>query len=77
MSDENESDVAQLLQLKRGYKSDLAALEVQQRMQMAAELETKKRELAEKYAAQLAERISEKVVASLKPMLTEVFKDND
>ena len=77
MSDENDSELAKLIDLKRGYKSELAALEVQQRMQMAAELETKKRELAEKYAAQLAERISEKVVASLKPMLMEVFKDND
>ena len=75
MSDENDSELAKLLDLKRGYKSELAALEVSQRMQMAAELETKKQELAEKYAAELAEKISERVVASLRPMLIEVIRD--
>ena len=77
MSDENDGELAKLVDLKRGYKSEVAKLEVQQRMQMAAELATKKTELAEKYATQLAERITEKVIGSLKPMLVEVFKDNE
>ncbi len=75
MSDESESEVAKLLDLKRGYRSELAELEVAQRMKLNAELAEKKRELVEKYAAQLAEKITEKVVASLKPMLMEVFRD--
>ena len=75
MSDENSQEVAKLLDLKREYRSEVAKLEVTQRMQMAAELAAKKQELAEKYADQLAAKITEKVVASLKPMLTEVFRD--
>ena len=73
MSDENDSELAKLLELKRGYKSELAALEVQQRMQLAAELAEKKKALTEKYATQMAEKIAEKVAVSLKPLLTEVF----
>ena len=75
MSDENSQEVAKLLDLKREYRSEVAKLEVTQRMQMAAELAAKKQGLAEKYADQLATKITEKVVASLKPMLTEVFRD--
>jgi RNase P subunit RPR2 len=73
LSDENDAELAKLLELKRGYKSELAALEVQQRMQLAAELAEKKKELTEKYATQVAEKIAEKVAVSLKPLLTEVF----
>ena len=73
MGDENDAELAKLLELKRGYKSELAALEVQQRMQMATELAEKKKTLTDKYAAQMAEKIAEKVAVSLKPLLTEVF----
>ena len=75
MSDQNSQEVAKLLDLKREYRSEVAKLEVAQRMQMAAELAAKKQELAEKYADQLATKITQNVVASLKPMLTEVFRD--
>jgi len=76
LSDENESsEVAQLLEIKRGYRNELTQLEVAQRMKLAAELAEKKQALQEKYAAQLAEKISQRVVASLRPMLIEVIRD--
>lgn len=75
MSDENDSELAKLLEIKRGYRKELGELEVAQRMKLAAELAEKKLALQEKYATQLAEKISERVIASLRPMLTEVIRD--
>ena len=73
MSDETDGELAKLVDLRHGYKSELAELEVAQRMKLATELAEKKKELTEKYAAQVAEKIAKKVAASLKPLLTELF----
>lgn len=76
MSDGNENgELTQLLEIKRNYRSELGELEVAARTKLIAELAEKKKELADKCATQLTEKILEKVAASLKLMLLEVLRE--
>jgi hypothetical protein len=76
LSDGNENgELAQLLEIKRNYRNELGELEVAARTKLIAELAEKKKELADKCAAQLTEKLLEKVAASLKLMLLEVLRE--
>jgi arginyl-tRNA synthetase len=70
-------ETAQLLEIKRNYRSEIAELEVAARMKLNAELREKKKELADKWATQLTEKILEKIAASLKPILLEVLREDE
>jgi hypothetical protein len=74
--DENE-EAGQLLDIKRNYRSQVAELEVAARMKLNAELREKKKELADRWATQLTEKILEKIAASLKPILLEVLREDE
>jgi len=70
-------EAAQLLEIKRNYRSEIAELEVATRMKLNAELREKKKELADRWATQLTEKILEKIAASLKPILLEVLREDE
>jgi len=74
--DENE-EAGQLLDIKRNYRSQVAELEVVARMKLNAELREKKKELADRWATQMTEKILEKIAASLKPILLEVLREDE
>jgi hypothetical protein len=74
--DENE-EAGQLLDIKRNYRSQVAELEVAARMKLNAELREKKKELADRWATQMTEKILEKIAASLKPILLEVLREDE
>lgn len=69
----SNGNVAELLELKRKYRKDCADLEAEVKNRLVAELSDKKRELAEKYADDLAKVIAQR----LKSLLMEAIIDNE
>ena len=70
MPDE-DGNVAELVELKKKYRKDCAALEADVQQRLATELSGQKKALAEKYAEDLAKAIAQRLKTLLQEVLSE------